>query len=161
MKSPKVPAESARFGQFPWGLDRPRTHLSALKARVKVRGLAAIDRRTWPPARSWIGAGTSWPTSAGRPMRAPRRSRCVEVAARTRLYLDHVDAHLMALPTLVNRRRKLLPLVEQRQRLADSLVRTLSTLGLERRPPKPVSLTEYLQTPRDGPPAAEEATDSR
>ena len=30
----------------PSGPNRPRTGLNALKARVKVRGLAAIDRRT-------------------------------------------------------------------------------------------------------------------
>jgi len=49
----------------------------------------------------------------------------VEVATRTRLDLDHVDAVLMEQLTLIVRRKRnrhhLMPLVEQRLRLADSL----------------------------------------
>ena len=59
----------------------------------------------------------------------------VEVAVRTRLYVDHVDAVLLGCESLVIRGRRLLPLVEQRQRLADGLARVLGQLGLERRRP--------------------------
>ena len=41
-----------------------------------------------------------------------------------------------------------------------ALARHLHTLGLERRMPKPLSLTEYLQTPRESAPATEEADPS-
>jgi len=44
----------------PPGPNRARTGLNALKARVKVRGLAAIDRRT---AAARAGSGNCWPTS--------------------------------------------------------------------------------------------------
>ena len=42
------------------------------------------------------------------------------------------------------RRHHLMPLVEQRQRIADSLVRTLTQLGLERRQKPSVDLNQYL-----------------
>jgi tetratricopeptide (TPR) repeat protein len=76
----------------------------------------------------------------------------VDVAIRTRLYLDHVDAFLMEQPTLVVRRKRnrhhLMPLVEQRLRLADSLARVLGQLGLERRQKPPIDLTQYLSQRR-------------
>jgi hypothetical protein len=124
---------------------------------VKVRGLAAIDRRTLA-ARALLDWRAHLLADLGGESHATAAQiALVEIATRTRLFLDHVDAILLALPALINRRRKMLPLVEQRQRLAGSLVRTLSTLGLERRAPKPVSLSDYLATPRDGSPATEEA----
>jgi hypothetical protein len=132
-----------RSVKSPGGIDRPRTHLSALKARVKVRGFSAIDQRT-VAARALL----QWRRDlladlGGEPQVSAAQLALCDIAARTRLYLDHIDAHLMALPTLINRRKKLL--VEQRQRVADSLVRTLSALGLERRAPKVPTLDEYLQ----------------
>jgi hypothetical protein len=46
---------------------------------------------------------------------------------------------------LVNVKKKaVLPVVLQRQQLADSLTRCLVTLGLERRQAAPLSLSEYL-----------------
>jgi len=51
------------------------------------------------------------------------------------LYVDHCDAFLMEQPSLILKRRKtVLPILLQRQQLADSLARTLSLLGLERIP---------------------------
>jgi len=53
---------------------------------------------------------------------------------RTRLFLEHVDAYLLALPSLVNhRKRALLPIVRERIQLADALSRYLGQLGLERK----------------------------
>jgi hypothetical protein len=66
----------------------------------------------------------------------------VEMAARTRLYVDHVDAHLLEQTSLITRKGRLKPLVEQR--LADSLARLLGLLGLERRQPPAPSLAEYV-----------------
>ena len=48
--------------------------------------------------------------------------------------LDSIDACLLTQPSLINARlRTLIPLVLQRQTLADGLARYLSQLGLERR----------------------------
>jgi hypothetical protein len=126
------------------GLDRPRTGLNALKARVRVRGLAAIDRRT-APARALLDWRRDLLADLGGEDAVPAAQLAlVEVAVRTRLYIDHVDAFLLERSTLVTRRKKLIPLVEQRQRLVDSLARLLGMLGLERRAKPAPSLVERL-----------------
>ena len=51
------------------------------------------------------------------------------------MYLDHVVAYLLALPSLVNyRRRSLLPTMRERCQVADALARHLGQLELERKP---------------------------
>ena len=57
----------------------------------------------------------------------------VDAAVRTKLFLDHVDAHLMEQRALTTRNGRLKPLLEQRQRLAEGLLRLLTAVGLERR----------------------------
>ncbi len=58
----------------------------------------------------------------------------IDLATRTRLMLESVDRWLLQQPSLVNKsRRQLFPVVLQRQQLADSLARYMTTLGLERR----------------------------
>jgi hypothetical protein len=69
----------------------------------------------------------------------------VEVITRTKLYVDHLDAFLMQQRSLINKRKKTaLPVLLQRQALADSLAKHLSLLGLERRHKPVPSLDEYL-----------------
>ncbi len=121
-----------------------RHGLHALKVRVMVRGLAAIDQRT-AAARALL----DWRRElledlGGEVMASAAELALVEVATRTRLYLDHVDAVLMERESLVVRGRRLLPLVEQRQKLADGLARILGQLGLERRKPPAPSLETYF-----------------
>jgi hypothetical protein len=71
----------------------------------------------------------------------------IEVVCRTRLMLESVDFWLLEQPSLVQKKkRQLLPVVSERTRLADSLTRTLSQLGLERVPQDATSLAEYLKT---------------
>jgi hypothetical protein len=75
----------------------------------------------------------------------------VDIAMRSKVLLDSVDDWLLRQPSLVSYRHKtLFPVVVQRQSIANGLAHYLSLLGLERRGPKPVSLSEYLSTrPRD------------
>jgi hypothetical protein len=69
----------------------------------------------------------------------------VEVITRTKLYVDHLDAFLMQERSLINKTRKTaLPVLLQRQALADSLAKHLNMLGLERRSKPVPSLDEYL-----------------
>jgi hypothetical protein len=69
----------------------------------------------------------------------------VEVTTRTRLYVDHLDAFLMHQKSLVNAKKKTaLPVLLQRQQLADSLARYLTTLGLHRVATRAPTLQEYL-----------------
>lgn len=128
----------------PGGPDRPRTGLKGLKARVKVRGLAAIDTRT-TAARALLDWRRELLDDLGGMVTvSAAQLALVEVATRTRLYLDHVDAHLLEQPTLLTRRNRLKPLVEQRTRLADSLIAVLTRLGLEKRKPAAPSLESYI-----------------
>jgi hypothetical protein len=83
----------------------------------------------------------------------------VDLAVKTKLILDSIDAWLLAQPTLINaRKRSLLPAVRERGQLADSLLRLLLALGLERRARKVPDLAEYLRsrypTPNGGDGAA-------
>ena len=74
----------------------------------------------------------------------------VDLAVRTKLLLDSIDAWLLQQPSLVNKRKKaLLPAVHQRQQLADALSRYMGQLGLERKAKRAPPLDEYLAEKRE------------
>ena len=135
-----------------WSYKRHGLH--ALKARVMVRGL---DQRT-AAAQHLLG----WRRElledlGGGAVASAAQPALVDVAVRTRLHLDHVGAVLMERESLVVPGRRLLPLVEQRQRLADGLARVLGQLGLERRAKPAPSLQEWLERRQVQQPAPEAA----
>ena len=111
-----------------------RHGLTRLKAAVRGLGSRVIDRRTtlgkalveW---RQELIKDLGGPDAVSTQVRA-----IVDLAVRTKLLLDSVDAWLLTQPSLVNKRaRALLPVVRERQQLADGLARYLTMLGLERR----------------------------
>src|SRR5438067_12828103 len=58
----------------------------------------------------------------------------VELAVRTKLLVDSVDAFVLAMPSPVNRQKHCLhPVVKERQSLVSQLQSLLHDLGLERR----------------------------
>lgn len=122
-----------------------RHGLHALMARVKVRGLQAIDRRT-AAGRALVAWRRELLEDLGGEAAASTQQRAiVDLAVRTRLYVDSLDAWLMEQPSLVLARRKaVLPVLRERQALADSLARLLGQLGLARRAKPLPSLAEYL-----------------
>ncbi len=124
---------------------RSRHGLNALMARVKVRGLAAIDGRT-VAARALLDWRTDLVADLGGEAAISAQQRAlVEVATRSKLYIDHLDAFLMEQQSLVNARRKaVLPVLRERQTLADSLARILAQLGLERRHAPAKSLQDVI-----------------
>lgn len=68
----------------------------------------------------------------------------IETCCGTYLMLKHVDAWILKTGTLVNKRsRRLHPVIVQRMRLADSLAKHLSLLGLEKRE-VPNDLRNYI-----------------
>ena len=70
----------------------------------------------------------------------------VDLAVKSKLLLDSIDTWLLTQPTLVNKRKKsLLPVVRERQQLADGLAKYLAMLGLERRS-REVSLQDYVKS---------------
>ena len=82
----------------------------------------------------------------------------VDLATRSKILVDSIDSWLMAYQhaghSLVNKRtRALLPVVRERQALADGLARYIAMLGLERRQRPVTSLADYLQTSEPQPQA--------
>lgn len=122
-----------------------RHGLNVLKARVKVRGLTSIDRRT-AAARALL----AWREElladlGGREAVSAQQFTLVELATRTKLYVDSLDAWIVEQHSLVNaRKRAVLPVVRERQQLVDSLVRILTSLGLERRAKPVPNLRDYI-----------------
>jgi hypothetical protein len=123
-----------------------RHGLHAVKVKVKVAGLAAIDART-VAARALLDWRKELIADLGGDEAISAQQRAlVDAASRTRLYVDHLDFFLMQQPSLVNARRKaVLPVLRERQTLADSLARLLTTLGLERKPRPVQTFGEVLQ----------------
>jgi len=123
-----------------------RTGLNALKARVKVRGLQAIDKRT-SAARALLAWRSELMADLGGEDTISAQQRAlVELAVRTRLYVDTLDVWIMAQPSLVNARKRVVhPVVLQRQQLADALARYMMHLGLERRV-KTIDLKSYIES---------------
>jgi len=120
------------------GQRKPRGYskhgLVTLKQAVKGLGSRVIDRRTT------IGKSLAkWRTDLIEDLGGPheistQRSALIDLAVKSKLLLDSIDAWLLTQPSLVNaRKRTLIPVVLQRQTLADGLARYLSQLGLERR----------------------------
>ncbi len=54
---------------------------------------------------------------------------------RLKLFLDHTDSYLLALPSLINRRyKKMVPVLKERMLLSGELRATLVLLGLKKIP---------------------------
>jgi len=112
---------------------RPITHgLTNLKKAVKGLGTRVIDKRTA------IGkALCKWKQDLVADLGGSvsvQQMTLIELAVKSKLLLDSIDIWLLQQPSLINRRKKsLLPVVMQRQTLADGLARYLQTLGMEKK----------------------------
>ena len=73
----------------------------------------------------------------------------IEQVAKSWVMLQSIDEWLLTRPLVNKRSRTVFPVVESRQRLEDSLIRNLKTLGLEKRA-KSASLPDYLQNAKGG-----------
>jgi hypothetical protein len=140
-----------------------RHGLHAKKARISLRGFGKFDLRT-AGARVMRRRLEELTADLGGDLSTQRRM-LVEDAVRTKAQLDHVDAHIVALPSLVTpgRRPTVLPIVVQRTVLADHLVKVLDKLGLERVPKKVLGLHEYVAEKygeNGGPTATTPSTDA-
>ena len=62
-----------------------------------------------------------------------QQSAMIDLCVKSKLMLDSIDAWLLTQPSLINKRKKtVLPVVRERQALADGLARYLAQLGLHR-----------------------------
>jgi hypothetical protein len=120
--------------------------LTTLKSAVKKLGARAIDRRT-RTGRALAAWGADIVADlGGRDAVSTSQAALIDLAVRTKLMLDSVDAWILAQKTLVNSRKKsLLPVVRERQSLAAHLQSLLKDLGLERKAKQLPSLEEYLR----------------
>jgi hypothetical protein len=135
-------------GKATLGNQKALTHgLNPLKRAVYTLGNRAIDKRT-SAGRALI----EWRENLIRDLGgnvSTQQDAVISLAVKTKLLLDSVDVWLLEQPTLIIEKRKaIIPVVRERQVLADALARYLSMLGLERRQ-KVVSLEEILSKPDD------------
>jgi hypothetical protein len=150
------------------GLNRLKARLSRRKGARKVQ--LSIEKRLdlrIPAARALIAERDGWISDrGGREYFSAKELSVLDNAARTSLYISHLDDWLLRQKSLVNARKKsVFAVLKERQALVDSLVRMLSTLGLERKEKPVLTLEEYLQQMPDeepeaagnGKPQAEEA----
>jgi len=99
---------------------------------VRTLGARAIDGRSTVARQLAAWRGDLIRDVGGDP--STQQLAVIELATRTKLLLDSVDGWLLVQPSLVNARKKaLLPVVRERQQLADALARYMTQLGLERR----------------------------
>jgi hypothetical protein len=114
-------------------MTKPSRHgLRALRTKVQIRGTTGIDYRSAgaKELRAWrdeIVAALGGPAAV-----SPQRKTLIELACRSRAWLDECDAYLFSLKSIIVRRRKcLVPLVMQRMAIAAELARLLDKLGLD------------------------------
>ena len=131
-----------------------RSGFSRLKSTLRRLGPRTIDRRTSLGKHLAAWRADLLADLGGEGALSTQQRALVDVIVRQKLLLESVDAWLLVQPSLVNgRKRALLPVVRERQGLADSLARYLVQLGLERRAKPVPSLDDYLR--QRGPRSAE------
>jgi len=119
--------------------------LTALKSAVNKLGGRVIDRRTT------LGkALDAWRSEliedlGGEGAVSTQQRSLVDLAVRTKLMLDSIDAWILTQRSLVNaRKRSLLPVVRERASLAGQFQGLMKDLGLERRPAPVESYADRL-----------------
>lgn len=119
----------------PKGHQRHDMHgLYSMKKALMLLGKRAIDGRTQTGKALAQWKADLIADLGGSGNVSTQQSAIVDLAVKSKLLLDSIDSWLLVQPSLVNaRKRALIPVVLQRQTLADGLARYLTQLGLERR----------------------------
>ena len=123
---------------------RPGVGRVALKARVRLQGLNALDLRT-AAARALVAWEHELVEHLGGQdaVSTPERLLVGKVVM-TELLIADADRRLLEMATTVTRRNKYVGLVRERQALVDSQARLLNMLGLTRRARPAKSLQEVV-----------------
>ena len=133
----------------PPGHRRREVHgFSTLRRAVRELGDRAVDGRTRVGRALLAWREDLVADLGGTDALSTQRALLVDVIVRQKLLLDSVDAWLLSrAESLVDdEKRALLPVLVQRQALADGLARYLSTIGLDRAKPEPASFRDYIET---------------
>ncbi len=134
----------------------------SMKRAVRELGDRALDGRT-----SIAKALAEWKAEliddlGGRQAISTQQIAIIDLAVKTKLLLDSVDAWLLTRPSIIDKRRRaVLPIVRERQQLADALSRYLQVLGLERRSKPAIDLHSYVATRYGAEQRAQEASGPR
>ncbi len=123
-----------------------KSGLWSLKASVRLLGGRALDRRTAVGQALEAWREELFRDLGGRDALSTQQVQLADLVVKSKLILDSIDVWLLRQPSLVNaRKRALLPVVRERQGLADSLARLLGQLGLERVPPRAIGASELIR----------------
>jgi len=116
---------------------------------VAKRGRKVIDTRTRVGKALMAWRGELVQDLGGSEQLSTQQLAIVDIAVRTKLLLDSVDAWLLRQDSIIDkRRRQLFPVVQQRTALADAMARYLGTLGLAR-VAREARLSDYLKKGSD------------
>src|SRR5437867_909025 len=146
-----MPAQTPQHRRRPY----LRSGVYTLKRAVQVLGSRAL-----PPKSTALGRALhEWRDSlladlGGEDVVSTQQLALVDLAVRSKLLVDSVDAYVLSMPSPVNRRsRALYRVVRERQALVGQLQSILRDLGLERRQKPVTDLATYLasRTPRTRP----------
>jgi hypothetical protein len=108
--------------------------LNTLRRSLKYSGNALTSRRYKLGRVLWEWRQDLVRDVGGEAAISTQQLAVIDLAVKTKLLLDSIDAWLLTQPSLIDKRRRaLLPVVRQRQTLADALARYMGLLGLERR----------------------------
>lgn len=156
---------AANLRGFWWcKVTRPRTRngLAALRKKILMHGLSAVDRRTLT-AKMLVEWRTGIENDLGGPEAiSAQQATLIELACRTKLILEHVDSYILGQESIIDLEKKCVyPVIQQRGTLANSLVYLLAQLGLERKPRRARSLQSYLEDRSKGPEVLDEDDDDR
>lgn len=115
------------------------------------RAVQTLGNRALPSKKSALGRElAAWRDDllrdlGGTDAVSTQQRALVDLAVRTKLLVDSVDAYVLGMESPVNRQRRCLhPVVRERQALVNQLQSILRDLGLERRAAPVESLSDYL-----------------
>ena len=131
------------------GHKKPRTYsrhgLSKLKRGIYGLDMKQLDRRYRIGRALGEWRDLLVADLGGKDMVSTQQEALVDLCVRSKLMLDSIDNWILQQPRLVNiRKRALLPVVRERQQLADGFARYLQQLGLERKAKDLPNLAEQL-----------------
>jgi hypothetical protein len=119
----------------------------ALKESLKSDGFSVLTRRQRETVRSWRAAIES--DAGGREQLSELKRMQLERYLVTEVLIQSIDAWLLQQKTIIAGGRKLsdkrlIPVVVERNRLAETSLKLAQVLGLERRQPPTMTLQQYL-----------------
>lgn len=131
------------------GGGRPPTHsLTKLRKTLTELGTAKLDGRSRVAVAARRFKADLLADLGGNPSRA-QETLC-ELAARQWVLVCILDDFIQRQSSIVTRKRQVIPVLMQRQTIADGLVRYLTALGLERRLAPASDLAAYLRAKASG-----------